>query len=69
MHMLLENAGHKVENIDFVYFARTLSFEVNPGNNESKDLYWFTKEEIENNNTIKPHVKAMGLDALRVLEE
>ncbi len=67
MHTLLENVGHEVENIDFIYFARAVSNEVKPQKGESKELYWFTKEEIESNDTIKPHVKVMALDALRIL--
>lgn len=67
MHTLLENVGHEVENIDFIYFARAFSNDVRPQKGESKELYWFTKEEIESNDTIKPHVKVMALDALRIL--
>lgn len=69
MHTLLENVGHEVENIDFIYFARAVSNEVKPQKGESKELYWFTKEEIENHDNIKPHVKVMALDALRILSE
>lgn len=69
MHTLLENVGHEVENIDFIYFARALTDKVNPQKGESKELFWFTKEEIEDNDTIKPHVKAMALDALCILKE
>lgn len=69
MHTLLENVGHEVENIDFIYFARALTDKVNPQKGESKELFWFSKEEIENNDTIKPHVKVMALDALRILKE
>ena len=67
MHTLLENVGHEVENIDFIYFARALTNEINPQKGESKELYWFTKDEIENNDSIKPHVKIMALDSLRIL--
>ncbi|WP_195573418.1 NUDIX domain-containing protein [Clostridium paraputrificum] len=67
MHTLLENVGHEVENIDFIYFARAFSNEVRPQKGESKELYWFTKDEVESNDTIKPHVKVMALDALRIL--
>lgn len=69
MHTLLENVGHEVENIDFIYFARAISNEVKPQRGESKELYWFTKEEIESHDNIKPHVKVMALDALRILSE
>ena len=67
MHTLLENVGQDVENIDFIYFARAITDAVNPQNGESKKLYWFSEEEIENNDNIKPHVKVMALDALRIL--
>lgn len=67
MHTLLENVGHEVENIDFIYFAKALNNKLNPQKGESKELYWFSKEEIEENDSIKPHVKAMALDALRIL--
>lgn len=69
MYTLLENVGKEVENIDFIYFARTLTDVVNPQKGESKELYWFTKEDIENNDTIKPHVKEMALKALSTLKE
>lgn len=69
MHTLLENVGHEVKNIDFIYFARAFSNEVSPQTGESKELYWFTKEEIESNDNIKPHVKVMALDALHTLKE
>ena len=52
MHTLLENVGHEVENIDFIYFERAFSNEVRPQKGESKELYWFTKEEIESNDWI-----------------
>ena len=47
MHTLLENVGHEVENIDFIYFERAFSNEVRLQKGESKELYWFTKEEID----------------------
>ena len=67
MHTLLENVGNEVENIHFIYFARAFSNEVRPQKRESKELYWFAKEEFESDGTIKPHVKVMVLDALRIL--
>ena len=56
-----------MENIHFIYFARAFSNEVRPQKRESKELYWFAKEEFESDGTIKPHVKVMVLDALRIL--
>lgn len=67
MHILLENVGHEVENIDFIFFATANDNNINPQDGESKELYWFSKEEVINNDSIKPHVKAMALDALRII--
>ncbi|MBU3109480.1 NUDIX domain-containing protein [Clostridium gasigenes] len=69
MHILLENVGHEIENIDFIYFAVAKNSKVNPQIGESRELYWFTKEEIENNKEIKPHVKVMALEALQNIEK
>lgn len=68
MHVLLENIGHKVENIDFIYFATTNNDELNPQKGESKELYWLSKDEIKNNGSIKPHVKAIALEALNTIK-
>jgi NADH pyrophosphatase NudC (nudix superfamily) len=67
MHVLLENVGHEVENIDFIFFAKATNDNVNPQDGESKELYWFSKEEVINNDSIKPHVKAMAVEALRII--
>ncbi|WP_415319723.1 DNA (cytosine-5-)-methyltransferase [Clostridium perfringens] len=69
MYTLLENVGDEVENIDFIYFAKALSNKVKPQIGESKELYWLTKDDIEKNENIKPHVKAMALEALSILKE
>lgn len=69
MHMLLENVGHDVENMDFIYFATTNDYKLSPGTGESKEFYWFSKEEIEVSKEIKPHVKEMALEALYRLGE
>lgn len=42
-----------------IYFARALTDKANQQKGESKELFWFSKEKVENNNTIEPHVKAM----------
>lgn len=68
MHTLLENVGHEVENIDFIYFTRTSTNEVKPHEKESKDIYWFTKEEIESNHNIKPHAKIMSIGCITYLK-
>lgn len=68
MHVLLENIGHPVENIDFIYFAITNEEELQPQDGESRELYWLTKKEIIANNNIKPHIKSMALQALDLVK-
>lgn len=68
IHLLLENIGHKVENLDFIYFAKANTDKTSPIIGESKELYWFTRKEIEGMD-IKLHVKEMALNALNVLSE
>ncbi|WP_394862991.1 NUDIX domain-containing protein [Paraclostridium bifermentans] len=67
-YVLLENVGHPIENIDFIFFATTSKEEFKPQDGESKDLYWLTKEEIIDNKDIKPHIKSMALDALNTVK-
>lgn len=66
-YTLLENIGHEVENIDFIYFAEAYTDVTNPQQGESKDLYWLSREEILHNNSIKEHVKLMALEAIDTL--
>lgn len=68
VHVLLENIGQPIENIDFIYFATTENPELRPKNGESKELYWLSREEIENSESIKPHVKAIALEALNTIK-
>lgn len=67
IHVLLENIGQSVENIDFIYFATTDVNELNPQKGESRELHWLSRNEIENNENIKPHVKAIALEALKLM--
>lgn len=69
MNLLLENIGHERENIDFIYFATIDTFEVCPEDGESREFYWLTKEDIEGNINIKPHIKEMAQQALKMLSE
>ncbi|MTO10435.1 NUDIX domain-containing protein [Turicibacter sanguinis] len=66
-YTLLENIGHPVENIDFIYFAVSNSSSVKPQKGESKDLFWFSKDDIINCDSIKEHIKLMALEALDVV--
>jgi ADP-ribose pyrophosphatase YjhB (NUDIX family) len=64
-YILLENIGKEVENIDFIYFAKTNSKFVKPGISESQEIYLLSEDEINKNMDIKEHIKIMALEALR----
>jgi len=66
-NLLLENIGYEKENIDFIYFATTDNRNICLSKGESSEFYWLTKEEIESNQNIKPHIRGMSLQALRVV--
>lgn len=65
VYTLLENIDNEIENIDFIYFAETDVEVCNPIEGESKEFYWFTEEEILQDESIKEHIKVMAIEALR----
>ena len=66
-YTLLENINQEVENIDFIYFAKTNIDECKPMEGESREFYWVTEEEILENDSIKQHIKVMAIEALHAL--
>lgn len=68
-YTLLENIGHEVENIDFIYFALSETDKVNPIKGESEDLYWMSREDILQSDNIKEHIRIMALEALEACNE
>ena len=67
INLLLENVGHEKENIDFIYFATTDTYDVNPADGESREFYWLSMDELKDNEDIKPHIKSMAIKALETL--
>lgn len=61
----VENLGKPNENVDFIYAAGVASGSLNPGQNESREFRWFSKEDIYNEETIKPHIKNTALSILK----
>lgn len=64
----LHFVGPQHQHIDFVFFATAKSEVLKPNSGESKDLYWFSKEEIETSTCIKERVKKYALEALEKLK-
>lgn len=53
--------------LDFIYIGKTKEMEFSPMLYESKELKWFSKEELEREN-IKVHVKNTALAVLKYCE-
>ena len=54
------------EHIDLVYFGRATTSAVVPEEPEA-EVRWFSKEEIEQNEALKPRIRAYALAALDAL--
>lgn len=66
LHVHKINEFH--EHICYVYFAKAYSSNLSPQKGESKELIWFTKEEILNSSYLKENVKKYALEALEKIK-
>ena len=68
VHLLLENINPFHQHIDFIYYARTDTFDLMPGSGETQNLRWFQRHEISDTDLPMPgNVKALALEALDTL--
>ncbi|OPJ64125.1 NUDIX hydrolase [Clostridium oryzae] len=67
MHMILCKIKTDHYHIDLDYYASAETYDVNPGNGESTELYWYTKEELEQVEEAPEGVIAMAKEALDIL--
>ena len=68
VHLLLENINPFHQHIDFIYYARTDSFDLNPDSGETTNLRWFQQHELTDTDLPMPgNVKALALEALNIL--
>ena len=68
-YTLLENIGHEIENIDFIFFATSQTDQVRPQVGESQTMYWLTEAQVRAHQNIKEHIKLMALEALYVMRK
>ncbi len=66
MYLDLHYVGSQHQHMDFVYFSKSNTDKINPKLGETKELYWFSKEEIEESNCIKDRIKKYAIEALEV---
>lgn len=67
MHLLLEDINAFHQHIDFVYYATSNSDALHPEDGETKNLKWFTAEEIKNLENAPGNARALSLEALDLL--
>jgi ADP-ribose pyrophosphatase YjhB (NUDIX family) len=67
MHLLLEDINPFHQHIDFIYFARSDSFDVNPQDGETRNLKWFSAEEVESLDDCPENVKVLAAEAISLL--
>jgi len=68
-HLNLHFVGPQHQHIDFIFYATANSNKLNPQKGETKELYWFTEEEIKNSTVIEEVVKTYALEALEILKD
>ena len=67
MHIILENINPFHQHIDFIYYATSLSNQVNPTSGETTNLKWLTATEIKALQNAPGNVTVLGLEALALL--
>jgi len=67
-HLNLHKLGPQHEHIDFVFYANSSSKKLNPKKGESKEFYWYSKEDILTSKIISEEVKIYSLEALEKLK-
>ena len=68
-HLNLHHINEFHQHIDFVFFAKSASNEFKPKPGESKEIIWYSKEEIETSTYVEEKVKVYALEALEKLKE
>ncbi len=65
-HLLLENINTFHQHIDFIYFARAFSDELNPDEGESTDIRWFSEIDLDDPG-ITADVRILAREALKTI--
>mgnify|MGYP006269739229 FL=1 len=66
-HLNLHNINEFHQHMDFVFYAKAKSSQLNP--EEDTKMNWYSREDIEKSNNIKDIVKIYALEALEKLKE
>ena len=70
MHTVLGEIEKSHEHIDFVFYAKSMSEELRPGENESKSLSWYSESELDGiKDELLEDVYLMAKEAINVYRE
>jgi 8-oxo-dGTP pyrophosphatase MutT (NUDIX family) len=65
-HLLLVNMNPYHQHIDFIFYATAPTDQVQPLEDESAHLFWYSKEEVLNT-PMPENVRGLALEALELL--
>ncbi|MCA9496914.1 MAG: NUDIX domain-containing protein [Nanoarchaeota archaeon] len=68
-HLNLHKINEFHEHVDFVFYGKAKTGDLNPEKGESKKLMWFSREEIESSSYIREEIKTYALEALGIFGE
>jgi 8-oxo-dGTP pyrophosphatase MutT (NUDIX family) len=68
MHIFLEDIHEDHQHIDFIYYAKANTFRLNPAEEETNELRWFTVGELDELDAGQP-IKYIAREALELLGE
>ena len=67
MHILLEDINQFHQHIDLIYYATSDTDKLAPQAGETTNLKWFTDEEVQAFEEAPMSVKALSLEAIKLL--
>lgn len=65
-HMLLITMNPYHQHIDFIFYARSTTDQVQPIQGESEQLFWYTKDELLAT-PMSENIRGLALEALELL--
>lgn len=60
-----EGIGHEEEFYDFIFIATTTQENPHPATGESSAFRWFSEEELQSDESLKPHIRSTAVQVLQ----
>ena len=68
-HVLLEDINEFHQHIDFIYYAKSNTANLFPGVGESRDIRWFSEDELKELKDLPGNVVKLSLEAIKIFEK